>query len=254
MNRVAYSAAEGVATLMLNRPEKRNALDDQTITELRHYFSQAAHDDAIRVIVLRGAGTDFCAGADLSQLEKIAAGGTEEENLADAMKLGALFLQIRAIGKPVIAAVQGNALAGGAGLATVCDLVVAHEDARFGFPEVKLGFVPAMVMAMLVRIVGEKAAFELAAVGDAIDAREALRIDLVNKVAGDDFDDVVAKLARDLTKRSASALRLIKNLQYGIDGMGFEEAIKRGAEVNVIARATDDCRRGVRKFLESKKK
>jgi methylglutaconyl-CoA hydratase len=151
--------------------------------------------------------------------------------------------------------VHGNALAGGAGLATVCDLVVAHEHARFGFPEVKLGFVPAMVMAMLVRIVGEKAAFELAAMGDTIDAQDALRIDLVNRVASDDdFDDVVAGMARDLTKRSASALRLIKNLQYGIDGMGFEEAIKRGAEVNVIARATDDCRRGVRKFLESKKK
>ena len=122
---VLYDVADSVATLTLNRPEKRNALDDETIAELKQFFAQAEKDDDVRVVVLRGAGNDFCAGADLSQLEKIASNASREENLADAMNLGELFSQMRKLNKPIIAAVQGNALAGGAGLANACDVVLA---------------------------------------------------------------------------------------------------------------------------------
>lgn len=252
---VLYDVADQIATLTLNRPEKRNALDDATIAALKEYFAQAENDESVRVIVLRGAGTDFCAGADLSQLEKIAANASREENLRDAMNLGELFIQMRRMTKPIIAAVQGNALAGGAGLANACDVVLAEDGATFGYPEVKLGFVPAMVMAMLVRTIGEKKAFELAALGNSINARDAYRIGLVNKISSSaTFQDDVNAYARDLAQRSASALRLIKGLVYGIEGKSFDAAVAYGAQINVEARATPDCQEGVRRFLETRRK
>ncbi|MGQ0561075.1 MAG: enoyl-CoA hydratase/isomerase family protein [Gemmatimonadota bacterium] len=252
--RVLYEVAEGVATITLNRPEKRNALDDQTIAELKDCFARTNDEAAVKVVLLRGAGADFCAGADLSQLEKIAAGGTQEENRADAIQLGELLIQMRGLRKPVIAAVHGNALAGGAGLATACDLVIADEHARFGYPEVKLGFVPAMVMALLVRIVGEKVAFELTAFGEPIGAADAQRLGLVNRVVSGNFDQAATVYAVELARRSGSAVRFIKELLHDIDGMSFEDAIGRGADINAAARATDDCRDGVRRFLEARRK
>lgn len=252
--RILYDVADNIATITLNRPEKRNALDDLTITELKHAFLQTNDAAAVKVILLRGAGSDFCAGADLSQLEKIAAGGTREQNYADAMHLGDLLIEMRGLRKPIIAAVQGNALAGGAGLATACDLIIAHESAVFGYPEVKLGFVPAMVMALLVRNVGEKVAFELTAFGNSISAQQAHSLGLVTRIATGDFDAAVTAYASELAARSGSAVRLIKELLHGIDGASFEDAIARGADINVAARATEDCREGVRKFLESRKR
>lgn len=245
--------ADGVATLTLNRPEKRNALNDETIAELKYAIGEAGDNDEVRVIVLRGAGTDFCAGADLSQLQRIAEGATREQNYADAMKLGDLLIQMRRCAKPIVAAVHGNALAGGAGLATACDLIIADEKASFGYPEVKLGFVPAMVMALLVRTVGEKTAFELTALGNTISAQQAYEYGLVNRISSGNFEENVNAYAREIAQRSASAISLIKGLMHGIDGVGFEDAIRRGAEVNVQARMTEDCRNGVRRFLESRR-
>jgi len=254
MAMVIYQVSDGVATVTLNRPEKRNALDDYTISQLKARFAEAASDAAVNVILLRGAGPDFCAGADLSQLERIAAGASREENLADAMRLGDLLIQMRGLQKPIIAAVHGNALAGGAGLATACDLVIAEQNAVFGYPEVKLGFVPAMVMALLVRIVGENTAFELAAFGNTITAQEAQRIGIVNHIITGDFENTARQYATELARRSGSAVQLIKRLLYEIDGMPFDAAIAKGAQINVQARATDDCQNGVRKFLAARKR
>lgn len=249
--RLGWSVTDGVATVTLNRPEKRNALDAATVRELADAVARAGADDGVRVLLLRGAGPDFCAGADLEQLERIAAGMGPLENLDDAAALGDLFVRMRRAAKPVIAAVHGHAIAGGAGLATAADLVVASDDAVFGYPEVRLGFVPAMVLALLRRAVGEKVAFDLASGGHRIDAAEALRIGLVSRVfARATFIDESDAFARALAARSSSALRLIKRLLYGMDGLSFEEAIARGAEVNVLARATEDCRQGVRAFLD----
>jgi methylglutaconyl-CoA hydratase len=243
----------GVGTVTINRADKRNALDTATIDGIRIAMLQLEADDDVRVIVLRGDGPDFCAGADLAQLERIAAGADSMDNLRDAQQLGDLFIRMRRAAKPIIAAVHGSAIAGGAGLAGACDIILAADDAVFGYPEVHLGFVPAMVMALLRRAVGEKVAFDLVSRGDRIDANEAHRIGLVNRVfPADDFDSSVNAYAARMTRTSVSALALTKRLLYGMDGLSFEDAIARGAEVNALARATDDCREGVRRFLEKR--
>jgi methylglutaconyl-CoA hydratase len=241
----------GVMTLTLSRPDRRNALNDEIIAALTGALADAASDAETRVVLLRADGPDFCAGADLAALERVASSSDPVENLADAQALGALLVLIRRHPKPVVAAVHGHALAGGAGLATACDLVIARDDAVFGYPEVHLGFVPAMVMALLRRAVGEKVAFELVVRGDRIGAEEAAGLGLVNRVipAGE-WEAGVKAYVDELAARSASAVTLIKRLLYGMDGLSFEEAIARGAEVNVLARLTPDTRAGVRRFLD----
>ena len=246
---LSVHVADGVCTLELNRPDKRNALNGDLVSALHDALGEAAVDDEVRVIALRGAGSDFCSGADLAELEKIADMGAEE-SLQDAQRLGDLFVAMRTVEKPIVAVVHGRALAGGAGLATACDLVIAAESAEFGYPEVHLGFVPAMVMAILRRKVGESRAFELVARGQRIGAAEAERLGIFTRVFADAaFDAEVDAYLTDLAKRPPSALALSKRLFYGLDGLSFEEGIARGAEVNVIARLTEACREGVRRFL-----
>src|SRR5919205_4163937 len=157
---VIYAVEGAVALLTLNRPEKRNALNDALVAALKEALRDADARDAVRAVVLTGAGTDFCSGADLSALRKIAEGSVTD-NLEDAQSLMELYALVRRVRVPVVAAVRGRALAGGCGLATACDIVLASASARFGYPEVKIGFVPAMVMAILRRNVSEKRAFEL---------------------------------------------------------------------------------------------
>src|SRR2546423_1027944 len=169
---VIYEVQGAVARVTMNRPEKRNALNDELITGLKSALHRAHDDNEIRVVILAGAGSDFCAGADLSALQKIA-NASVAENLDDARSLMELFTLLREVRIPVIAAVRGRALAGGCGLALGCDLVIAEAEARFGFPEVKIGFVPAMVMTILRRNVSQKKAFELLTMGEEITAEEA---------------------------------------------------------------------------------
>jgi methylglutaconyl-CoA hydratase len=242
---------QGVIRIIeLNRPEKRNALNDELISELKSALREADADESVRAVVIRGAGKDFCSGADLASMQKIA-DATYEENLEDAKRLMDLFIQIRKLSVPVIAAVRGRALAGGAGLATACDIVLATRSACFGYPEVKIGFVPAMVMAILRRNVGEKIAFELSTQGFEFSAERALELGLVNRVFDEDkFDQQVADHVSVYTKVSSSAVRLTKRLLYEMDGSNFEKAILAGAEANAEARMTDDCKKGIAKFLE----
>lgn len=245
-----YGVSEGVAHVTLNRPEKRNALNAALVAELQDALARAAGDDAVRVVALGGAGKDFCSGADLAELEEIRE-RSEEENLEDALRLGRLFLTMREVSKPVVAVVQGRALAGGAGLATACDLVLAREDAVFGYPEVHLGFVPAMVMTILRRKVGESRAFELVIRGHRVTAVEARELGLVNRVFPEaSFEEEVAGYLSDLARRPPTAVGLTKGLLYDLDGLSFEEGIRRGAEVNTLARRTEECREGVARFLE----
>lgn len=247
---VRYAVADGVATLTLDRPEKRNALNAALVGELKEALACAAADPDARVVALRGAGKDFCSGADLAELERIAE-SSHDENVADAMHLGELFLRMREHPHPIVAVVHGRALAGGCGLATACDLVVAHADARFGYPEVHLGFVPAMVMAILRRKVPESRAFELVARGARLGAEEARSAGLVNRVfPADSFEEDAAAYLADLADRPAAALTLTKRLLYGLDSLPFAEGIARGAEVNAEARATPECREGIRRFLD----
>lgn len=245
-----YDVSDGVATLTLNRPDKRNALNGALVQALKDGLTRAEADETVRVVALRGAGKDFCSGADLAEMERIATMGLEE-NVEDARSLGALFGQMRRHPRPVVAVVHGRALAGGCGLASACDLVLARDDAELGYPEVHLGFVPALVMTILRRKVGEGQAFELVAQGDRFDAQEARRLGLVNRIfAASSFDDDVVAYLKRLAAKPASAVTLTKSLLYELDELDFDAGLERAAEVNAEARMTEACKEGVRRFLE----
>ena len=250
-NQAVIYAVEGtVALLTLNRPEKRNALNDALINGLKESLRKADANDAVRVVVITGAGADFCSGADLAALQKISENSVTE-NLEDAQSLMELFALIRRVRVPVVAAVRGRALAGGCGLATACDLVLAARSARFGYPEVKIGFVPAMVMAILRRNVSEKRAFELITRGAEISADEAERVGLVNHVFDDErFEIEVEDYVAGFEQVSRSAVMLSKRLLYHMDGMTFDVALQAGVDVNTIARMTEDCQQGIARFLK----
>ena len=245
-----YAVEGSVALITLNRPDKRNALNDALVEGLKEALRRADDDRGVRAILLTGAGADFCSGADLSALQKISESSITE-NLEDATSLMELFASIRRVRVPVVAAVRGRALAGGCGLATACDLVLAAESARFGYPEVKIGFVPAMVMAILRRNVSEKRAFELITRGAEIDAREAERIGLINHVFDDGaFEAEVEKYVAGFERASRSAVMLTKRLLYQMDGLTFDAAIQSGVDTNAIARMTEDCQKGIARFLK----
>lgn len=237
--------------LTLNRPDKRNALNDELIVALKDALRVADADESVRAIVILGAGKDFCSGADLAAIQKIA-NATYEENIEDAGVLAELFTIIRNVRVPVIAAVHGRALAGGCGLATACDLVVATASARFGYPEVKIGFVPAMVAAILRRSLGEKKSFELLTQGFEYSAEDALALGLINRISPDDeLEAAVLDYTSVYTKVSGSAVHMTKRLLYDIDGDTFEAAVQKGIETNARARMTEDSKKGIARFLET---
>jgi len=250
MSEIKIAEENSILTITLNRPEKRNALYDALVKSLKEVLREADSNERLQAIVIRGEGKDFCSGADLSALQKIAESDVME-NLADAGNLLKLFSLIRKIKIPVIAAVHGRALAGGCGLATACDLVLATKSARFGYPEVKIGFVAAMVMAILRRNLSEKRAFELVTQGFEFSSDEAEKIGLINRVFDDEtFDEDVKKYISVYEKVSRSAVVLSKKLLYQMDGMTFDTALETGAQINTIARLTEDCQKGIARFLE----
>ncbi|HQU85925.1 MAG TPA: enoyl-CoA hydratase/isomerase family protein [Pyrinomonadaceae bacterium] len=249
MSEVLTEIKDSILFITLNRPDKRNALNDALINSLKDELKKADADENLRAVVIKGAGKDFCSGADLSALQKIAESDVLE-NLWDAEDLLELFAVIRKVKIPVIAAVHGRALAGGCGLATACDIVLAAETARFGYPEVKIGFVPAMVMAILRRNLSEKRSFELATQGFEFTSEEAERFGLINRVFADEtFEEDVKNYVSVYEKVSRSAVVLSKKLLYQMDGMNYQTALEAGAEVNTIARLTEDCQKGIARFL-----
>ena len=246
---VLMSLEAGVLTLTLNRPAKRNALDTATLDGLAEGLARAELESGIRVVAIRGAGKDFCAGADLDEL-LASADSTMAENERSALALGEIFLALRRLPKPSVAIVHGRALAGGAGLATACDIVIAAASSRFGYPEIERGFVPAMVMTMLRRSVGEKRAFELVATGRQVGADEALALGLVSRVFPDgSFNAETTDLLATLATRSATAFALSKQLFLELDERTFADGILLGARVNALARSTPEFRQAIAEFL-----
>ena len=239
-----------VLTLTLDRPEKRNALSADLVAALTAALGEAAADDAVRVVVLTGAGKAFSAGADLAALQALQT-ASAEANLADSERLAALFEAIYRHPKPVVAKVNGHAIAGGCGLAAVCDLALVAEGAKLGFTETRIGFVPAIVAVFVLRKLGEAAARDLLLRGHLVEAAEAARIGLVTRaVPPEALDDAVAAVAEELaTQTSASAVALTKRLLADVPGMGLAEGLSYAARLNALARATDDCRAGVAAFL-----
>jgi methylglutaconyl-CoA hydratase len=241
-----------VAVLTLNRPEVRNALSPALVAALREALDALEPDDAVRAVVLTGAGGAFSSGADLENLRALAS-ASSEANKRDSLALAATLHRLYTFPKPVVAAVEGAAVAGGAGLATACDLVVCGAGARLGYTEVRLGFVAAIVGVFLVRAVGEKHARELLLTGRLVDAGHAHRVGLVNEVVpdGEALERAVA-LAAECARNAMTGLAATKEALAALPGMGLEEGLRYAAGLNAWTRTTDDLREGVAAFLEKR--
>ena len=240
----------GVVRLTLNRPDQRNALDPELADALASAIRAASDDPDARAIVVTGAGTAFCAGAKLDQL---LAASERGDSTAVAASFGAVedvYRALLAARPPTIAAINGYALAGGAGLATLCDFAIASDRAQLGYPEVMLGLAPGMVMAFLFRLVGFRVGLELALTGRRIPADEAARIGLVNRaVPHDELDAEVAKLSDQLSALSPSAVALTKRWARALGEMDLATAIRQGRDVSTLAALTPDARAGIQAFL-----
>jgi methylglutaconyl-CoA hydratase len=250
MQPLQYHTAERIAYLTLNRPDKRNALNAALVAALKEALHQANLDPGVKVIVLRANGKAFCAGADLETLQQLQQ-NSYEENLADSGHLAELFALMYTLPKPIIAQIQGHALAGGCGLAAICDFSFAVPAAKFGYTEVKIGFVPAIVSAFLVRKIGEGRARELLLSGDIISAERANAYGLINYVTEEaDLENRVNAFARQLcTGTSGQSVAATKALLSQLPSLSLSASLKLAAETNAHARATDDCRRGIGAFL-----
>jgi methylglutaconyl-CoA hydratase len=247
---VLYSHDGPAAVLTLNRPDKRNALSRALIAALTDAVRRAAADPAARCVVLTGAGTSFCAGMDLDELRGTL-GDESDKVWDDAGKLSALYELLYALPKPTVAAVNGPAVAGGAGLVTVCDLAVAATTAKFGYPEVRRGLVAAMVMPHLLRHVGERAARWLLLTGELIDAAEAARVGLVTGLAEPGQLTAVARdWCRALAEGGPKALASTKELlrRCSRQAPSVDELAKASAE----PRLTDECRGGLAAFFDKR--
>jgi methylglutaconyl-CoA hydratase len=250
MDLVLYEVKERIGYLTLNRSEKRNALSFELVTALQKAFTKAESDPGVKVVVLQANGEAFCAGADLAYLQQLQKFSLEE-NLADSNHLKELFLKIYQLKKVVIAQVQGHALAGGCGLATVCDFVFAVPEAKFGYTEVKIGFVPALVLVFLIRKIGEKQARHLLLSGELVQGNEAMDFGLINQlVSKDKLVETVREFAQKLIKNnSAQSMTLTKQMIDRVQSLSLPDALAYAAKMNAEARASEDCKKGITAFL-----
>lgn len=241
-----------VATLTLNRPEKRNALSSQFIEDIAEALDHVKKS-AAQVLILTGTGTAFCAGMDLEELRNML-DRSEEENLRHSERMAAFFRSIWDFPKPSIAAVNGPAIAGGTGIATMCDFTLAVPEARFGYTEVRLGFVPAIVASILVLQVGHKVARDLLLTGRFFDATEAYRLGLVNEVVpADTLLPRARELADVLVANSPASLQATKMLLNGFLRDSLDQQMDRAIQCNAEIRRTRDFREGITAFLEKRK-
>lgn len=251
MNIIRTSIEGQIGIVTMARPEKRNSLSAEMVAALSDAIAAMGADDDVRVVVLRGEGPAFCAGADLAYLRQIS-DNSVLDNLADSTALMRMMQSIVELPKPVIAMVHGPAIAGGCGLATVCDLVVAgREGAQFGYSEVRIGFIPAIVMVYLLRKVGDTQARRLILTAENVSATEAHRLGLISHVVDDgDLETATMDLARMVAKNSASALKLSKDMLAALHGMSLDAGLRYATSMNALARQTDDCRQGIERFLQ----
>jgi methylglutaconyl-CoA hydratase len=247
---LSVTRTDTIATITLNRPEKRNALSPELIAEIRHAFDTLRSDNTTNVVVLAANGKVFCAGMDLAYLQRIAENSVME-NKADSRMFHEMLYTIHTFPKPVIARVQGAAIAGGCGIASVCDVVIAaQEQALFGYSEVKIGFIPAIVSVYLVQKIGGAHARRLLLTAENIRAEEAFRLGLATHVVPEqELDATVHNVASMLAANSSTAMALTKELLAHIDNMSLESALQYACSLNAIARTTDDFKRGVAGFL-----
>jgi methylglutaconyl-CoA hydratase len=250
---VLTSETNGIRTLTLNRPERRNALTPEMQSELIEAFHAAAQSRETRVLVLTGAGEAFCAGLDLSALQGMQ-DKTPEELAADAERIASLFRTLYELPIPTIAAVNGHAIAGGTGLATLCDFTLAVPTAKFGYTEARIGFVPAIVSAYLILQIGEKRARDLLLTARLFTAEEAQVLGLVNEiVAAEALPARAEALAQTLVQNSPASLRATKQLLAAQSRPWLDAAIEQSMKANAASRETADFREGIAAFLEKRK-
>jgi methylglutaconyl-CoA hydratase len=236
------------AIITLNRPEKRNALHPFLVEQLKNKLVEFGKDDSVNSLIITGEGNTFCAGADLEYLQKISNNSTIE-NYEDSKSLAEMFLMIYDFPKPTIAAVNGATIAGGCGLASVCDFIVAHpEKSKFGYSEVKIGFIPAIVSIFLIKKVGEGLAKQLLLEGEIISGKRAYEIGLVNYINENVLDESI-NLAERLNNNSVESLRMTKQMINSISNLSVKEAVNQCIDLNVISRSTDEFKNGIKTFL-----
>ncbi|MCB0712770.1 MAG: enoyl-CoA hydratase/isomerase family protein [Ignavibacteriae bacterium] len=250
-SRVVLTVENGVGQILLNRPEKRNALDRTMVEELYASIKECSEDESVRSIVISGAGTVFCAGADLAYLRELSSYSITE-NMEDSAALARTLQAIWESPKPVIARVHGHAIAGGCGLATVCDVVVAVEAAKFGYTEVGIGFIPAIVMAFLLRKSPQMLTRELLLSGRVVSGAEAYRRGLITTLVTneEELDREIESLTTAFGKADPTAVRLTKEMMGAMDGMSLEAALDYASRMNAAARMTPGCQAGIQRFLE----
>ncbi|MFD2033321.1 enoyl-CoA hydratase/isomerase family protein [Belliella marina] len=241
---------ERIGYLVLNRPEKRNALNAEMVEGMKSVLADFANNDQVKIVVIKATGKVFCSGADLESLQVMQT-NTYDENLEDSRGLKDLFYKIYTFNKVIIAQVQGHALAGGCGLATVCDFVFAVPDAKFGYTEVKIGFVPAIVKVFLLRKIGEGKAKQLLLDADPVSASEAKEFGLINWIVdemelGKRVFDYAQKLA---TQNSGTAMGLTKEMIARVQEKSLEDGLEYAASMNAKARSSFDCKKGIAAFL-----
>nr|WP_242928872.1 enoyl-CoA hydratase-related protein [Pontibacter vulgaris] len=250
MDYVTYQVKDRIGYITMNRAEKRNALNYDMVTELKRAFVAAEDDEACKVIVLRAEGKVFCAGADLEYIQRLQK-YDYHDNLADSTHLMELFRLIYTLKKVVIAQVNGHAIAGGCGLATICDFAFAVPEAKFGYTEVKIGFIPAIVKVFLLRKIGEARAKQLLLTGDLIAAEEAQRMGLINYLApAEALEERVYAFAQKMcSENSRQSMEVTKEMIARVQEMSLEEGLQYAAEMNAVARSSEDCQRGIAAFL-----
>lgn len=254
MKYVVYNTDERIAHITINRPEKRNALNAKLVEELIDAFSTAENDPNVKIVILDSSSNVFCAGADLEYLKSLQA-NSYQENLNDSRQLMLLFDKIYKLDKIVIAKLTGHAIAGGAGLATVCDFVFSVPEAKYGYTEVNIGFVPAIVSIFLLRKIGETKAKELLLTGKIISANEAQKCGIFNFIVEkENIDNEIQLFTRNLLyNTSADSLKLTKNLINTVQNLNLDQALDFAAQLNASARAGNDCKKGISAFLNKEK-
>jgi methylglutaconyl-CoA hydratase len=254
MKYVDYSVEDRVGFITMNRPDKRNALSHELVSDLQHAFEHAESDPTAKVIVLRANGAAFCAGADLDYLQKLQE-FSYEQNFADSSHLKNLFHQIYTLKKVVIAQIEGHAVAGGCGLATVCDFSFAVPDARLGYTEVRIGFLPAIVMVFLIRKIGEGKARELFLTGSLISAEEARVAGLINRVIKKEMiKDEVLKFAQQIVQSNSEySMAVTKQMMAKVQSLALDDALTFAAEMNAKARESADCRKGISAYVNKER-
>ncbi len=242
-----------VAVVTLNRPDVRNALNTELVDGLTTTLEGLRTKPEVRCVVITGSGSAFCAGADLASLKALQTASLSD-NDKDCRRLMDFYRRLATFPRPVIGAVNGPALAGGCGLASLCDVLVASPSAKFGYPEVRIGFVAAMVLVFLARQLGERLARELLLTGRMVDAEEARSMGLVNRVVPAEslIEDAVG-LAEKIASSAPASLSLTKELLWHTSGMPVEKALETAARVNVFARQNPEMQEGLSAFLEKRK-